>query len=159
MDPTQLQQLGLTEDQIAQLMQLGVLESEGGTINQELEMATQLRNAPGPQGRFAGRSYNKAHPLEHIAGAINQVRGGIEQKQATERQRENAKRQADLRQMYLSAFLKNRQNPPGATITPGQIPPGGMAPPQRTPAQMFPMPAGGGQAPYGATMTPGMLRR
>lgn len=156
MDPTTLQQLGLTEDQIAQLMQLGVLEDERGTINKEMEIAQQLRQTPGPQGRFTGKAYVGANPMEFLGRGLKQIRGGMEEQKGLKRQRENAKRQAELRQQYLSILLKN-QNP--ATVTPPQVPqaPMGMGAPQRTPAQMFPMPAGG--RPAGATMTPGMMGR
>ena len=158
MDPTQLQQLGLTEDQIAALMQMGVLSGEESNIEEQLAQAQQLRNRPGPRGRFSGRAYTKAHPLEHLASGINQVRGGIEANQAMEKRKANLEEQARLRQQFMAAYLKNRKNPPGATIAPGQIPPGGIAPQQQpTAGGMFPMPAGG--MPYGATATPGMLRR
>jgi len=158
MDPTQLQQLGLTEEQIAALMQMGVLQGEESNIQEQLSQAEELRGRQGPQGRFSGRAYTKANPMEHMAHAINQVRGGIEAQRAMKQRTQNQKDQAALRQQFLAAYLKNRKNPPGATIAPGQIPPGGIAPQQQPSAGgMFPMPAGG--MPYGATATPGMLRR
>lgn len=154
MDPQVLQQLGLTEDQIAQLMQLGVLQDEKGILNQELEMAQQLRQTPGPRGRYTGRAFVAANPLEFLGRGLDRVRGSMETARVTEAQRENARRAADARQQYLSAILRQPQRPAGATMTPSQVGPGGITPPQMTPAQMFPMPGGAG-----ATMTPAMLRR
>lgn len=154
MDPTALQQLGLTEDQIAQLMEMGALAEEGGIIGQEMEMANQLRNTPGPQGRFTGKAYVRANPMEFVGAGLQQAMGGIQQQKGIKQQRENAQAQADLRKQYMEALIGNLRNPQGATITPSQVPNRGLAAPQRTAQQMFPMPGGAG-----ATVTPAMLRR
>jgi len=142
MDPTQLQQLGLTEDQIAQLMQLGVLQEEKGITSKELEMAQQLRQTPGPRGRYSGRSFIAPNPMEYLGRGIDRIRGSYESQQATERMRENAQKQASLRQQFLQALLKGQQQQrPASPQVPGATP--GIMPQQPTAQGMFPMMGGG----------------
>ena len=149
MDPQQLQQLGLTQDQIEAILRLGTLQGQSTDIQQQLEMARELQQAPGPRGRFAGRAYVKAHPMEHIAGAINRLRGSVERRRALERQKSNAAAQEQARAAYLAAFLRNRQLPqptqttatmtgrpgptPGAAQTPAYRPAMAMPPSTWTP--------------------------
>ncbi len=105
---------GFTPQQISALMQLGVLQEEGGIIGQEMELADQLRATPTPQGRYSGRTFVSSHPLEMVGTALNRGLGAYRQKQGMAQQRENARRKAELRAQFL------RQMGGRGTPTPAQ---------------------------------------
>lgn len=120
-----LMQQGFTPQQIQQLMQLGVLQEEGGIVSQEMQMANQLRQRQMPGGRYSGNAYVAAHPFEFVATGLDRVRGEMAAQQAIERQRQIAQDKARLRAQFL------RQMGMGAgsqTPRPGATPPIRQAP-------------------------------
>ena len=114
----QLMQQGFTPQQIQALMQLGVLEEEGGIISQEMEMANRLRDRQSPRGRYSGRAFVTANPMEFLATGIDRIRGEYNAQQAIDRQRQNAAEKAKLRAQFLQMMGRGQapQTPaPGAT--------------------------------------------
>ncbi len=58
----------LDDDQIQQLMELGIIPDQSNVLQSQIEQAQKLRNAEGPQGQTVRSGiYVAASPLEHIA--------------------------------------------------------------------------------------------
>lgn len=92
----------MTEDEIQQLMELGVIPKKQDALAQQLAQATALRNKEGPQGRDSGRVYTAASPLEHIAHAAQGIMAGRNIKRLQKEQQG----QLDAQVKGRSAFLK-----------------------------------------------------
>ena len=121
----------LSPEVLKQLMELGVLGGESDILTEEMLAATALRDAPGAQGRQAGRVFVAANPLEHLSSALRQYRGGKQVGDVRERQRGVLDRQAAGREAYGKALLDLlRRGQPGtgpgtavATPLPPSVPP------------------------------------
>jgi len=118
-----LLEAGLTEDQIAEIATLGGLEGEGALAKAQYEQAQSRRQTPWPRGRWTGRVYRSAHPLEHIAAGAERVVGSIQSQRQMEKQRQLLEEQGRRRAALIGAMLKNRQNPPAAPVAPGSMTP------------------------------------
>lgn len=86
---------------------------------QEAQASALRRNpmTPGPRGRWTGRTYTAAHPLEFAAGALGSGIGAYQEQKARDRQKEILQEQADLRGKYMNDLigaLKARGAGPGA---------------------------------------------
>lgn len=143
-----------------QTIQDGIYEGRYAEEMKQLESqmgrAEDMQGTAGPRGRYAGRVYTAANPLEHAAAAYSRYRGGQdvdrltgEQKQmldqrdkaataiAAIKDKQNAERQAFLERMFMD---RQRQQPapqlaPQAPVQPQAPQPGPppMVPPQGPP--------------------------
>jgi len=130
-----LDELGLTPEQIESIMQLGVLAGEAPMQQRMEAQGSGLRRnpmTPGPRGRWTGRTYTAAHPMEFAAGALGSGIGAYQEQQARDRQQELLQEQADLRKQYMMAqiaALKSRgagtPREPGTTSYPLSAAPAG----------------------------------
>lgn len=103
---------GLTPEQIDQLMGLGVLAGEAGSIiPRQQEYAQELRGARRPRGRQVGNVYTAAHPLEFLGSGLQGVAGHYGEWKARDRQEEILKEQAELRSEFLRKLRGQRQQP------------------------------------------------
>lgn len=95
---------GLSEEDLQQLMDLGVIPQKQDALAVQLAQATKLRNQQGPQGRDSGRVYTAASPLEHIAHAAQGIQAGREMKRIGQQQEQLAKDQVAGRTAFLRAM-------------------------------------------------------
>lgn len=96
----------LTEDEIAQLMELGAIPQEQEQLLSSLSQARELRNRPGPQGYDGGRVYTAASPLEHAAHAFQSIKAGKQIDDLLKQQQENLLKQTDGRTAFLKALRR-----------------------------------------------------
>jgi len=113
---------GLTDEQIEEIMQLGALQGQQGLAQTQYERAQALRNAPGPRGRWTGRIYRHAHPLEHISHGIDRTMGAIEAEKQMKRQEQILAEQARLRGAMMRGMMQRQpqQQPPVGAMSPIQ---------------------------------------
>lgn len=111
---------GLTEEQIEEIMQLGALEGQRGLADTQYQQAQALRGQRGPRGRWMGRIYRHAHPLEHISHGVDRVMGSIEAEKQMRRQEEILQRQGQLRAGVFAKLLQGQkqQQPPTGAMSP-----------------------------------------
>ncbi len=114
---------GLTEQQIEEIMSLGALTAQGQIAQQGYDRAQALRQSPLPRGRWTGRVYRSAHPMEFVSSGVDRVMGELQSRKRMEEQRQIAEEQARLRSSLLGAMLKRQQNPPAAPVAPGSMTP------------------------------------
>ena len=105
-------ELGMTPEQIDALMELGVLQGDIGTLDRQLAQAEQLRATPDARGRYAGRTFVAANPLEHVATGLDRIRGERDIARDPRRRRDIAEEQARLRALYLGAGGQRRRPSP-----------------------------------------------
>lgn len=97
----------LTEDEIAQLMQLGAIPQEQASIAEQLSQARQLRNREGPQGIDTGRIYTAASPIEHAVRAYEGIKAGRQIDDLLKKQQENLLKQTEGRTAFLKALRRS----------------------------------------------------
>lgn len=95
---------GLSEEELQQLMDLGVIPQKQDALALQLAQATKLRNSPGPQGRDSGRVYTAASPLEHIAHAAQGIKAGRDMKRVEQEQKDLMASQVQGRSQFLKAM-------------------------------------------------------
>lgn len=100
---------GLTEDEIAQLMELGVIPEEQKSIADSLAQARELRYGQGPQGIDTGRVFTAANPLEHAAHAYQGIKAGRQIDDLLKKQQENLLKQTEGRSAFLKALRRKPQ--------------------------------------------------
>jgi hypothetical protein len=66
----------LSEEDIQQLMELGVIPDQQSSLNDQIQQAQKIRNRGAPQGYDTGRVYVAANPLEHLAYALQGIKAG-----------------------------------------------------------------------------------
>jgi len=49
--------------------------TERGLLDEQMSQAGALRDQAGPQGRYTGRVYTAANPMEHIASTFGNIQG------------------------------------------------------------------------------------
>lgn len=96
----------LSEEEIAQLMELGVLPTEQSQLAESLSQATALRNQRGPEGYDSGRVYTAASPLEHAVHAYQGIKAGKEMDSILKQQQENLLKQTEGRTAFLKALRR-----------------------------------------------------
>lgn len=95
---------GLSEEELQQLMELGVIPQKQDALALQLAQATKLRNAAGPEGRDSGRVYTAANPLEHLVHAAQGIRAGSDMKRLEKEQQDLANAQVAGRSQFLKAL-------------------------------------------------------
>ena len=103
---------GLTEEQIEEIMQLGALEGQRGLADIQYQQAQALRGSRMPGGRWTGRVYRHAHPLEFLSTGVDRTMGAIEAEKQMKRQEEILQRQGQLRAGLFAKLLQGQQQPP-----------------------------------------------
>jgi hypothetical protein len=96
----------LSEEEIAQLMELGALPTEQSQLASSLSQATALRNKKGPQGTDTGRVYTAASPIEHAVHAWQGIKAGKEMDSILKKQQENLLKQTEGRTAFLKALRR-----------------------------------------------------
>ena len=104
----------LTPEQIQELAAMGALEDEQGMLGEQMEMANQLRNAEGPQGRETRGGYTAANPLEHLASGMQRVKAAKDLEQYKARQQEIMGQQTGGREQFMQMILADALKKQGA---------------------------------------------
>lgn len=108
----------LSEEEIAQLMELGILDDQQGILSDQLAQAQAMRNAPGPQGRDSGRVYTAASPIEHAVHVYQGYKAGQDIKELADKQNAILDQQLQGRKSFLDAL--RRRNNPGLGMLPSR---------------------------------------
>lgn len=96
----------LSEDEIAQLMELGAIPAEQASLAESLSQARALRNREGPQGIDTGRVYTAASPIEHAVRAYEGIKAGRQIDDLLKKQQENLLKQTEGRTAFLKALRR-----------------------------------------------------
>jgi hypothetical protein len=129
--------MSFNSEQIAQLVELGVLSEEEAALQTQMAAARAIREGKGPEGRSYGGVYTAAHPLEHIAHMLRQRRAQGEIDMGDRRMGEIRDKRQKVRAMYGNTLMGNDGTVSNTQIDVPQVAPpdlsGVMAP--RIPAE------------------------
>lgn len=105
-DPSNLDLSDLDDDQIHQLMQLGVIPEEQEGLQNQMNVAQKLRDRGPPKGQTVGPDgiYVAANPLEHLAYAMQGIKAGKDLEKLRDQQQGLLNQQVDARQIYADAL-------------------------------------------------------
>ena len=95
---------GMSEEQLQQLVALGLIPDKQDALATQLAQAAKLRNQGAPKGYDTGRVYTAASPLEHFASALERGMAGREMKDIYNRRDELLKQQQSGRGEFLRAM-------------------------------------------------------
>jgi hypothetical protein len=95
----------LTEDQLQELMNLGIIPDQQTSLDEQINQAQRVRNREAPRGYDTGRVYVAASPLEHLAYALNGIKAEKDLKNLRSEQQGLLSQQASGRMTYLDALL------------------------------------------------------
>ena len=96
----------LSDDDLAQLIQLGVIPEEQAQLMKQAQQAQMLQQRPGPQMRGeGGRVQTAANPLEFIGAGLQQYAGMRNEKKAMSKLDELRKQQLQGRQLYADKMM------------------------------------------------------
>lgn len=113
----------LSEDDIQQLMQLGVAPDQLDMLKTQMESAQKLRDRKAPQGYDTGRVYVAASPLEHLAYAMQGIKAGKEIDRDRAAQQKILAQQVRGRSTFFNKM--NEISPVDVSVSRQGPPPGG----------------------------------
>jgi hypothetical protein len=100
----------LSEEEIQQLIDLGVIDDENTTLDKQMKYAQAMRNKAGPDMRGNGRVMVAANPLEFAVQAYQGYQSGKEIKDIKARQEQLLQKQSAGRNTFLKGLRgKNQQ--------------------------------------------------
>lgn len=102
----------LTEEEIAQLMELGIIDDQMSTLDKQMSMAQSIRDRPGPEMRGNHRVQTAANPLEFVGQGIQQYKANKQLEDIANKQGALLDKQMAGRQAFLKG-LRGPQRPPG----------------------------------------------
>src|ERR1044072_4807635 len=91
----------LSEEDLDAILGLGTAEDEAAQLENQLAMASKLRNQAGPEGRGYGGIYTAASPIEHAVHAWQGIKAGKDAEKISGEQDALMQRQNDARQGIL----------------------------------------------------------
>lgn len=95
----------LSDEQIQQLMQLGIIPDEQNELQKQMEQAQSLKTAAAPQGATVRNGiYVAASPLEHIARVAQGIKASKELDKLRDQQQSLLQDQVSGRQSYFDAI-------------------------------------------------------
>lgn len=109
---------GLTEEQLQQLIELGVIDEQQGFLGEQAAQANAIRNQAGPQMQGNGRVMTAANPLEFLGQGIQKFQAGKDLEEIGKKRQGNIDKRLTGRQALLDA-IRNRA---------GQLPQGVLQP-------------------------------
>jgi hypothetical protein len=102
----------MSEEELAQLVQLGVIDENMAENARQMKLAEQLRyGTAGPEGRNAGRVYVAANPLEHLGRGLEQWNAQKRMKELEAQRGEMQGKQTQARGTYWDLLRGQRQKP------------------------------------------------
>lgn len=105
----------LSDEQIQQLMQLGIIPQQQDILGKQLQLAQGLRYSQGPQGRDSGRVYTAPNPLEVAMHNIQQYQAGKQMQDIQQKQQDMLRKQA-LGRAALAKLLYGQHDGSNADI-------------------------------------------
>lgn len=100
---------GLSEEDIAALLELGVIDDQQSMLSGQLAQANTIRNRPGPEGRQAGRVYTAANPLEFLGRGMEMHKAEKETADIKKQQEALLQQQIAGRKLYFDKLLREPQ--------------------------------------------------
>ncbi len=113
----------LSEEDIQQLMELGILPDQLQGLQTQMESAQKLRDRRAPTGTDTGRVYVAASPLEHAAYALQGIKAGKDLDKLRAEQQALLKKQTAGRGTYFNRM--NEIQPVDPSVMRQGPPPGG----------------------------------
>lgn len=113
----------LDPEVLQQLMELGIIPEEMGSLKDQISTAQALRDKGAPRGTDTGRVYVAANPLEHLAYTLNGMKAGKEIDKARAEQQKLLAQQVRGRKSYFDAM--NEIQPFDPSVSRQGPPPGG----------------------------------
>lgn len=112
----------LTDEQVQQLMALGIIPDEQGQLQKQMDQAESIKTAAAPQGGYSrGGVYTAASPLEHIARVMQGIKAGKDLDKLYQKQQDLFQQQVSGRQSYFDAIRgRNRVGKGAHSYTIGQ---------------------------------------
>lgn len=101
----------MSEDELAQLVQLGVIDENMAENARQMKLAEQLRYQGMPEGRNSGRIYTAANPLEFLGTGLQQYQAMKRQKELEKQRGEMQGKQTQARGTYWDLLRGQRQKP------------------------------------------------
>jgi hypothetical protein len=102
----------LSEEDLDAILGLGTAEDEAAQLENQLAMASKLRNQAGPEGRGYGGIYTAASPIEHAVHAWQGIKAGKDAEKISGEQDALMQRQNDARQRFFEAMMRRQQPQP-----------------------------------------------
>ena len=118
---------GLTEEQLQQLIELGVIPDEQGYLAEQMQQANAVRNMAGPEMRGNGRVQVAANPLEFLGQGIQKYQAGNDLKEIGQKRRTLLDKQVAGRKALLDAIRGKQMGFQGSMINDPGIDPSGYA--------------------------------
>lgn len=95
----------LTEEEIAQLMELGIIPEELQQAQADMALANRRKTTPMPKGRnVRGNIYVAANPLEFLGAGMERYRGQQEMDKARQLAEALRRKQVAGRGVYWNAY-------------------------------------------------------
>lgn len=113
----------LSEDDINQLMQLGVAPEQLQQLQTQMATSQKIRDRRAPQGTDTGRVYVAASPLEHMAYALQGIKAGKDIDRDRAEQQKILAQQIRGRSLYFNKM--NEISPVTPSVSRQGPPPGG----------------------------------
>lgn len=92
----------LSEEDIQQLMELGIIPDQLESLSSQIKTAQGLRDRRAPQGTDTGRVYVAASPLEHLSYALQGIKAGKDINKARAEQQKLLAEQVRGRGMFFN---------------------------------------------------------
>lgn len=102
---------GMTEEELQQLVQLGVIDENMAENARQMAVQEGLRYQGAPEGRQAGRTYVAANPLEHIGKGLEQYNAMKRMKELEAQRGTMQGQQTAGRGMYWDLLRGKRKKP------------------------------------------------
>ncbi len=120
----------LPPEVLEQLIAMGAIGGEQDELAQQMEQAQAIRTQGMPEGRYTGRTYVAANPLEFIGDFMQKRNAKKEMGGIRDSQEELRQQQLEGRRAFLE-MLRNppQPQPPAMQGPPGPPPQGPVGPP------------------------------
>jgi hypothetical protein len=102
----------MTDEELQQLMALGIIPDQQGALEKQMALAEQLRYRNNPEMRGNGRVQTAAHPLEFLASGIQGYKAGKQIEELRKKQDELLQQQVSGRKLFYQN-LRKRPSQPG----------------------------------------------
>jgi hypothetical protein len=101
----------LSEQDIMQLMELGIIPPQLEDLKQQMSIAQSLRDREAPGGTYAGRVYVADSPLKHAAYAMQGIKAGRDIDKARLEQQKLLAKQVAGRGMFFNKYRQPGVDP------------------------------------------------
>lgn len=100
---------GLSEEQLQQLIELGVIPDQQDALSEQYMQANAVRNSAGPEVRGNGRVMVAANPLEFLASGVQKYQAGKDIQEIGKKREDLMDKQTAARKALLDALRGSGQ--------------------------------------------------